>query len=60
MEKLPEGGTVFRTAQAEEKFSQFHQKQQQEAMEAAYIKLERKFDKEDYEGRDIYRDQRLV
>lgn len=56
MEKLPQGGTVFRTAQAEEKFSEFHQKQQQDAMEAVYIKLERKFDKEDYEGRNIKRD----
>nr|XP_034317664.1 breast cancer type 2 susceptibility protein homolog isoform X2 [Crassostrea gigas] len=49
MEKLPDGGSVFRTAQAEEKFSQLHQKQQQEAMESLYRKLEKDFDKEDYE-----------
>lgn len=51
MEKLPDGGSVFRTAQAEEKFSQLHQKQQQDAMESLYRKLEKDFDKEDYEGK---------
>uniref|UniRef100_K1RH48 Breast cancer type 2 susceptibility-like protein n=1 Tax=Magallana gigas TaxID=29159 RepID=K1RH48_MAGGI len=49
MEKLPDGGSVFRTAQAEEKFSQLYQKQQQDAMESLYRKLEKDFDKEDYE-----------
>lgn len=51
MEKLPDGGSVFRTAQAEEKFSQLYQKQQQDAMETLYRKLEKDFDKEDYEGK---------
>lgn len=51
MEKLPDGGSVFRTAQAEEKFSQLHQKRQQDAMESLYRKLEKEFDKEDYEGK---------
>lgn len=51
MEKLPGGGSVFRTAQAEEKFSQLHQKQQQDAMESLYRKLEKDFDKEDFEGK---------
>lgn len=51
MEKLPDGGSVFRTAQAEEKFSQLYQKQQQDAMESLYRKLEKDFDKEDYEGK---------
>lgn len=51
MEKLLDGGSVFRTAQAEEKFSQLHQKQQQDAMESLYRKLEKDFDKEDYEGK---------
>ncbi|XP_061173343.1 breast cancer type 2 susceptibility protein-like, partial [Saccostrea echinata] len=49
MEKLPGGGSIFRTAQAEEKFSQLHQKQEQEAKETLYRKIENKFDKEDYE-----------
>lgn len=51
MEKLPDGGSVFRTAQAEEKFSQLHQKQREDAMETLYRKLEKEFDKEDYEGK---------
>ncbi|XP_078313814.1 uncharacterized protein LOC111129947 isoform X3 [Crassostrea virginica] len=49
MEKLPDGGSVFRTAQAEEKFNQLHQKQREDAMETLYRKLEKEFDKEDYE-----------
>ena len=55
MEKLPDGGSVFRSAQAEEKCQQQHARSQQDRMEKMYHQMEQKFEDLDDEGNVIYR-----
>ncbi|XP_033750181.1 breast cancer type 2 susceptibility protein homolog isoform X2 [Pecten maximus] len=53
MEKLSEGGCVFRTGLAEDKFQHQHQQHRQEEMEKLYAKLQREFESEDAEEKCI-------
>ncbi|KAK3098391.1 hypothetical protein FSP39_019075 [Pinctada imbricata] len=51
MEKLPDGGCVLRSAQAEEKYQQHYQRSQQEEMEKMYHNMENMYeDREDEEN----------
>ncbi|XP_069138457.1 breast cancer type 2 susceptibility protein homolog [Argopecten irradians] len=53
MEKLSEGGSVFRTSLAENKYQHQYQRHRQDEMEKLYAKLQSEFEREDTEEKCI-------